>query len=127
VSFQGAFHWRKARRRNPGGAVDDIGMPIPVDAPLDAVGWLAQMGWLVPRINLEVVGRYAGMRRLDSSSGELPFRDEVTGALNYYFFSTAFRLAFDYSRVWNADMGPTEGEAVRNGTDRVRLMLQIAF
>jgi phosphate-selective porin OprO/OprP len=127
LSVQGAFHWRKARRRNPGDAVDDMGMPIPVAAPLDAVGWLGQVGWLVPRIDLELVGRYSGVRRLGDQSGELAFRDELGGGVGYYFFRHGLKLQLDYFRLWNAGLGATPGEAIGNGTDRVRLQLQLAF
>jgi hypothetical protein len=127
LSVQGAFHWRKARRRNPGDAVDELGMPIPVAPPLDAIGWLGQIGWLVPKIDLELVGRYSGVRRLGDGSGELAFRDELGGGVGYYFFGHGLKLQLDYFRLWHADLGATPGEAIRNGTDRVRLQLQLAF
>jgi phosphate-selective porin OprO and OprP len=127
LSVQGAFHWRTARRRNPGDAVDELGAPIPVAPPLDAVGWLGQVGWLVPKIDLELVTRYSGVRRLGAQSGELAFRDELGGGIGYYFFAHGLKLQLDYFRLWNADLGTTPGEAIRNGTDRVRLQLQLAF
>jgi phosphate-selective porin OprO/OprP len=127
LSIQGAFHWRKARRRNPGDAIDDMGMPIPVAAPLDAIGWLGQVGWLVPTIDLELLGRYSGVRRLGDASGELAFRDELGGGVGYYFFRHGLKLQLDYFRLWNANLGATPGEAISNGTDRVRLQLQLAF
>jgi phosphate-selective porin OprO/OprP len=127
LSVQGAFHWREARRRNPGQAVDEQGTPIPVAAPLDALGWLGQVGWLVPRVDLELVGRYSGSRRLTATSGELAFRDELGGGLGYYFFGHGLKLQLDYFRLWNADHGATAGAAIRNGVDRVRLQMQLAF
>lgn len=127
LSVQGAFHWRKARRRNPGDAVDEMDVPIPVAPPLDAVGWLGQVGWLVPKIDLELLARYSGARRLGNESGELAFRDELGGGLGYYFFGHGLKLQLDYFRLWNADLGATPGEAIRNGIDRVRLQLQLAF
>jgi phosphate-selective porin OprO/OprP len=127
LSVQGAFHWRKARQRNPGDAVDDMGAPIPVAAPLDALGWLAQAGYLLPGLDLEFVARYSGVRRLQDGSAELAFRDELGGGLGYYFFGHGLKLQLDYFRLWNAGLGATVGEALRNGTDRVRLQLQLAF
>jgi phosphate-selective porin OprO and OprP len=127
LSVQGAFHWRKAQRRNPGDAVDELGAPIPVAPPMDALGWLGQVGYLLPQLDLEVVARYAGVRRLGEGSGELAFRDELGGGIGYYFFGHGLKLQLDYFRLWNAELGPTVGAALRDGTDRVRLQLQLAF
>jgi phosphate-selective porin OprO and OprP len=127
LSVQGAFHWRKALRRNPGDAVDEEGVPIPVAAAMDALGWLGQVGYLLPGIDLEFVARYSGVRRLRDGSAELAFRDELGGGIGYYFFGHGLKLQFDYFRLWNAGLGDTVGEAIRNGTDRVRLQLQLAF
>lgn len=126
-SLSSAFHLRKARRRNPGGALDDEGLPIAVSLPRDGVGGFAQAGYLVPRIDLEVVSRYSITRNVFGARSAMLDRDEAGGGLNYYFVGHNLKLQLDYFRVWAAAPGLTAAQAARDGTNRVRVQIQLAF
>lgn len=125
VSLHSAFHWRKGFNRDNGGAVDEDMMPIPTAPTRDGLGWFGQLGWVVPKIPFEIVGRYGFARRQGDSA--LPWRDEAGGGVNYYFAGHNLKLQLDYFRLWGADTGATVSDAVKHGTDRVRLQLQLAF
>lgn len=127
LSFESALHLRKARRRNPGGALDDMGVPIPVAAPRDGLGWFGQVGWLVPKIDLELVARYSTARNVFGPGSALADRDEVGGGLNYYFVGHNLKLQLDYFRLVDHPQGVRWLDGAALGTDRVRLQMQLAF
>lgn len=119
-SFEGAFFWRKGRR-NPGGALDEGGMPIPVAAARNGLGYFTQAGYLLPRLPFELGARWGQVRALgDPAATSLRDANELGGVLNYYFARHALKLQLDYLKLWN-DLG------VRYGTDQVRLQLQVTF
>lgn len=126
-SLSTALHLRKARRRNPGDALDEDGLPVPVALPRDGLGILAQAGYLLPRIDLEVVGRYSVARNVFGARSALRDRDEAGGGINYYFVGHNLKLQFDYFRVWETAPGASTIEAARRGVDRLRLQIQLAF
>ena len=126
-SLTSALHLRKARRRNPGGALDPDGTPSPVSLPRDGLGFLAQAGYLVPRIDLEVVARYSIARNPFGSHGAPLDRDEAGGGLNYYFVGHNLKLQIDYFRVREYAPGMSALDASRDATDRLRLQIQLAF
>ncbi len=127
MSFNTAFHWRKIVDRKGGGAVDEDGNLIPIEIGRSGLGWLAQLGYLVPKIDLEVVGRYAFVRDVYGDASSMPARDEAGLAVNYYFAGHNLKLQLDYFRLWDEDKGDGWADAAKHGTDRVRLQLQIAF
>lgn len=125
ASLQTAFHWRKGRHRDNGGAVDDMDMPIPTVRARDGLGWFVQPGYLVPKIPLEIVARYGLVRRFGGSS--LTWADELGGGLNWYFAGHNLKLQLDYFRLWGASTGDTPVHALAHGGDRIRLQVQMAF
>lgn len=127
LSFNTAFHWRKIVNRKGGGALDADGNLIPIELPRNGLGWFGQLGYLVPKIDLEVVGRYAFVRNVFGDSSSLGFRDEAGVGLNYYFAGHNLKLQLDYFRLWGKEEGPGYANAAKRGTDRVRLQLQLAF
>ncbi|WAS98341.1 porin [Nannocystis punicea] len=127
LSIESAFHYRKARRRNPGGAVDELGAPIPVALPRDGVGWFGQIGYLIPPVDVEFVTRYSFVRNIFGEKSSMIDRDELGGGVNYYVAEHNFKISFDYFRVWDGLLGPTEREAMAHGVDRFRLVVQLAF
>lgn len=127
VSLTSAFHLRKAIARRSGGAVDDTGDPIPTELARQGMGWLGQLGWVVPRIPLEIVGRYAFVRNTYGATSSMRDADEAGGGLNYYFVGHDLKLQFDYFRVWDESMGATAAQRAANGVDRVRLQIQLYF
>lgn len=128
VSLNTAFHLRKGYNRKGGGALDDNGVEIPTVAARQGLGWFGQLGYVVPKIPLEVVGRYALVRNnYGKTLSSLPDADEAGGGLNYYFINHDLKVQLDYFRVWDESMGMTPGERARNGTDRLRLHVQVYF
>jgi len=127
LSIESAFHYRKARRRNPGGAVDDMGLPIAVAVPRDGVGFFTQVGYLIPPADVEFVTRWSFVRNIFGVRSSLVDRDELGGGVNYYVAAHNFKISFDYFRVWDALLGPTVREAMARGDDRFRLLVQLAF
>ncbi|MDC0720965.1 hypothetical protein [Nannocystis bainbridge] len=116
-SLEAAFLWRDGRR-NPGGAVDDMGAPLPVEAARNGRGWMMQAAFLIPRTGLEPAIRTSGIRGLGVTS--MPDRNELGGGLNYYFAGHNLKLQLDWFRTW--DRGAADLAA-----DLVRLQLQVAL
>jgi hypothetical protein len=127
LSFHTAFHWRKVVNRTSGGALDEDGNLIPEELGRSGLGWLGQLGYLVPKIDLEVVGRYVLVRNVFGEESSLGFRDEAAVGINYYFAGHNLKLQLDYGRLWGAEQGPGYTNAARRGTDRIRLQMQLAF
>lgn len=117
LSLESAFFWREATRRTSGGAVDAMGMPIPLVAPRNGMGWFAQSGYMLPRIPIELGARFGQIiAQGDSTQTSLTDQDELGGVVNYFFARHMFKLQLDYLRLWHED--------IDHGTDQVRLQLQ---
>ena len=127
VSLHSNFHWRKGVHRENGGLLDEEGNAIPTALPRNGLGWFGQLGWLVPKIPFEVVARYGFARKRGGNDSALPWRDELGGGVNYYFAGHNLKLQLDYFRLWGADTGADVVAAMKHGTDRIRLQLQMAF
>jgi hypothetical protein len=126
LSFASAFHLRRGFDRKGGGAVDDMDNLIPVAAPRQGMGWYGQLGWVMPRIPLEFVGRY-GLIRNAYGASVLADVDEAGGGINWYFVGHDLKLQLDYFRQWDESMGNTPADAARHGLDRVRVQVQLYF
>jgi hypothetical protein len=126
VSFASALHLRRGFDRRSGGAVDEMGVAIPTAAARQGLGWYGQLGWVVPKIPLEVVGRY-GLIRNAFGASSLPDGDEAGGGVNWYFVGHDLKLQVDYFRLWDESMGSSPGDAARHGTDRIRVQVQLYF
>lgn len=127
-SLLSELFWRDSRR-NPGPLVDpdgtplldDAGAPIGVSPSRDGIGFLAQGGYLLPSLPLELAARYA---LIDGSNA--PNRDALTrleefaGGINYYVNQHPLKLQADYTEL--AENGDYAG-AVR----RVRVQLQVGY
>ena len=127
LSVATAFHLRKGFNRKGGGAVDDAGVLIPTVPARSGVGWYTQLGWLVPKIPLEIVGRYGLLRNIYGEASSMRDADEAGGGINWYIVGHDLKLQLDYFRLWDSSMGATPREAAAHGTDRVRLQLQVYF
>lgn len=126
LSVSTAAHLRRGTQRRGGGAIDDTGTPIATAPARQGVGWYGQLGVMLPRIPLELVGRY-GFARAVFGRSSLPDADEAGGGLNWYFVGHDLKLQLDYFRSWDESMGTSPAEAARNGTDRVRVQVQLYF
>jgi hypothetical protein len=127
LSLTTAFHVRRGFNRKNGGAVDDMGAAIATVAARQGIGWFGQLGYVVPKIPLEVVGRYGLTRNNHGTRSSLVNADEAGGGINYYFVGHDLKLQLDYFRLWDANLGATPAEAARSGTDRLRLQVQVYF
>lgn len=127
VTLQTALHWRKGFNRRSGGATDEMGDPIALEAARSGLGWYGQLGWVVPKIPLEIVGRYSLIRNTFGAASSLRDADEAGGGINYYFVGHDLKLQLDYFRLWDQSMGASPAERAANGLDRVRLQLQVYF
>lgn len=117
-SLTSEVFYRNGKRKR-GGAVDDMMMPIAVEAPRNGYGMFVQAGYLLPMADLEVSARY-GLLRKRGSNTSLSNRNELGGGLSYYFARHSFKLQGDYFRRWDDD-GPGKGD------DFVRLQLEAGF
>ncbi|MBZ5711032.1 OprO/OprP family phosphate-selective porin [Nannocystis pusilla] len=116
-SLEAAYLLRDGRR-NPGHALDDTGVPLPVEAARNGHGWMAQAAFLIPRTGLEPAVRTSGIRGLGRTS--MLDRNELGGGLNYYFAGHNLKLQLDWFRTWDR-------AAADLAADLVRLQLQLAL
>ena len=84
-------------------------------------------GYVVPKIPLELVGRYGLVRNIYGAKSSMISADEAGGGLNWYFVGHDLKLQVDYFRLWDATMGATPAEALRHGTDRMRIQLALVL
>jgi hypothetical protein len=127
ISLFSGFHLRQGFQRVNGGVLDADGMPLATVQARSGIGWFGQFGAMLPRIPLEIAGRYGMSRRIDGDQSSQPIADEVGGGLNWYFVGHDLKLQVDYFRLWNDGLGPTYAEQARHGTDRVRVQVQLYF
>lgn len=123
VTLLGEFYWRRGQRRFGDATIEDpmLGpVPAPREPARNGWGWFGQVGWLVPRIPLELGTRY-GFVRPQGRGSSLPPRDEVTASVGWSFFGPALKLVADYTRGW------PQGSLADGGVHQVRLQLQAAF
>jgi len=125
LSLTTMWFWRKGERQ-PGSAVDESGVRIPVEPPRNGWGGGAQAGYLLPWLELEFALRYNVLHRLGAAQ-ESSLRDsnEVACAVSYYFARHALKLQADWSRYWG--QGADRGRTFSNGEELVRVQLQAAF
>lgn len=116
-SVYGEFALRHGER-NAGGAVDDMGAPIPVEAPRNGYGVMVQTGYLLPRAPFEISARY-GARRAMGDITSLSDGNELGIGLSYYFAQHPFKIQLDVFNLWVDEFG--------EGDTRLRLQLQASI
>ena len=127
LSLVTAFHLRKGFNRINGGALDADGNPIATVAARSGIGWFGQLGYVVPKLPLEVVGRYGLIRNPYHQASSMISSDEAGGGLNWYIVGHDLKVQLDYFRLWDETKGTTPLDAARHGTDRVRVQIQVYF
>jgi hypothetical protein len=128
LSLEGGFYYRHGDR-NAGKFVDATGKAIndaagnPLKAPTasrDGTGVTAQVGYLIPRVPLEVAGRYANIRGVsDPLHNALKDSNELGGGLSYYFAQHQLKLQTDYFRIWQSELS--------SGYNQLRVQLQLVM
>jgi len=96
-SAQIEFAFRSGTR-NPGGALDEAGTPIPVTAPRDGLGAMLQAGYLLPNTPFEISGRYGFIRAAETSS--LSDNNELGVGFGYYPGRHPLKLQADVFQYW---------------------------
>jgi len=122
LTLSGELYWRDGTRDFGAATIDDpvLGsIPAAMEAARDGLGWYGQIGWLVPRIDLELGARYGFVRDLGDDRS-LPPRDEAAASIGYLIYGSALKIVTDYTRTW------PEGD-LDAGTHQARVQLQAAF
>jgi phosphate-selective porin OprO/OprP len=127
VSLLTAVHLRRGFNRVNGGALDADDMPIATAPARQGLGWVGQLGWVVPKVPLEFVGRYGLTRNIYGDQSNQPDADEAGGGINWYFVGHNLKLQVDYFRLWDGSLGATYAEQAKHGDDRVRVQVQLYF
>lgn len=96
----------------------------PAPAARDGWGGHAQLGYLLPTLDLELAARVGWLVPLGNSP--LTSQREAGLGLNYYFVGHALKLQADLFQTWNDEAVLTPG-AFADGHTRVRVMLQASF
>ncbi len=119
--FADVFFRQGTRTFGDAVVVEDDGTeaPAPREAPRNGVGWSAAAGYLIPRVPLELAGRYSQMLPTQGATS-LSRRDEAGGGISYYFAGHPLKLQLDYFAQYR------DGR-VRDAGNVVRLQLQAAF
>jgi len=121
VSLNSEVFWRHGIRTYGDALVlDDEGMEVPAadELPRNGFGWSAQLGYVVPVVPLQPLVRYSGFIPLTESS--LARTEELGAGLQWFIHGSALELGLDYFRTF------TDAE-IEDGSDRVRVQLQMAF
>lgn len=105
--------------RIPGDATDPDGNPIEPTPPRNGLGWMAQAGYLIPKIRLEFAARGSIIRQITSYT-DLPDSNGVTFSTSWYFFQHPFKIQADVSQEWG-------DEAFGEGGTTVRIQLQASL
>jgi phosphate-selective porin OprO and OprP len=108
--------WRGGER-NPGAAVDEMGVPIPEEAMRDGMGWSAQAGYLLPNLDVELAGRFGQIVAADDS--RLSDRNELGGAASYYIAGHSYKIQADLFQLWGDDFS--------DGTTQARVQMQLSY
>lgn len=116
-SLSSEVHFRQGQR-NAGTATDEAGAPIPVEAPLDGWGMMAQAGYLLPNLPIEIAARYGTVQPMGMQS-PLRAQNELGIALSYYLARHPFKIQLDAFREWGDDFD--------TGTTQIRLQLQASL
>ena len=94
-------------------------------SPRNGWGTMLQLGWLLPKTRLEIVGRCSGIVPLvvNDEPTSLERAWEATGGVNYYLGGHDLKIEFDFTRSWERSEGPRSVE----GTNTARLQFQAAI
>ncbi len=118
-SLLSQFALRTGKRKVGDTTTDPDGNPIAPTLARNGVGWMAQAGYLIPKIRLEFAARGSIIRGTGSSTS-LQDSNSTTFAVSWYFFRHPFKIQADVSQDWG-------NEAFRNGGTLIRIQLQASL
>ena len=118
LSVESAFFWRDGVRA-AGDAVDESGVPIPLEAARNGMGYYVQGGYLLPKSNNELTLRYGEIIPAGSETS-LTEESEAGIGVNHYFGAHAYKIQTDIFQIWSED-GFAEGDT------QFRLQMQMAY
>jgi len=95
-----------------GDNTDPNGDPVAPTLPSNGWGWMAQAGYLIPKIRLEFAGRGSIIRPTGLETS-LQSRNGVTFSASWYFFQHPFKIQADVSKDWSAERFFEGGTTVR--------------
>lgn len=116
-SFFSEFMMRTGQR-NPGAAVDESGVALPVTPASNGWGLMSQAGYLVPDLPIEIAARYGTTQPLGLQTSMRP-RHELGVALSYYVARHPFKVQLDAFQLWEDQFDA--------GVTRIRLQLQASL
>ena len=129
------FHWRRGVRQAGDVTIEDPNDPnatiaAPVEAARNGYGWFVQAGYMLPRLPVEVAGRYSAIRgigekdpgTLTNTDGytSLSQRDAFGFGLSYYPGGHPWKIQTDYFRQWKDGV-------FKEGSNTWRIQLQLAL
>ncbi|MGB8328746.1 MAG: hypothetical protein WCE62_01365 [Polyangiales bacterium] len=91
---------------------DPDGNPIEPSRARNGVGWMAQAGYMIPKIRLEFAGRGSIIRAIGSDT-DLQDGYGATFSASWYFFEHPFKIQADVSQEWRNEVFLSGGTTVR--------------
>jgi len=98
---------------------DPDGNPIEPTLARNGVGWMAQAGYMIPKIRLEFAARGSIIRAIGSNTS-LQDSNGTTFSVSWYFFEHPFKIQADVSEEWSS-------EPFIDGGTTVRIQLQASL
>lgn len=98
---------------------DPDGNPIEPTLARNGVGWMAQVGYLIPRTRLEFASRGSIIRAIGSSTS-VQDSNGTTLSASWYFFRHPLKIQADVSQEWRSD-------AFNDGGTTIRIQLQASL
>lgn len=135
LSLTGEFQWRKGIREFGDGTVlDDMGVEVPAPRvpARNGLGYFVQAGFLIPRVPVELIGRWGQIIGLgDGTQTSLPDGEELGGGVSWYIARHSLKLSADYFRLrtdsYDVDTASFVRQPWSRSTDQFRVQLQLAF
>ncbi|HVI01669.1 MAG TPA: porin [Enhygromyxa sp.] len=135
LSLTGEFHWRKGiRDYGDATTLDDMGMEVPAPRvpARNGLGYFVQAGFLIPRVPLEIIGRWGQIISVgDGSETSLADSEEVGGGVSWYIARHSLKLSADYFRLrsdaYDVETLSFVPEPWSRSVDQFRVQMQLAF
>ena len=98
--------------------VDDGGAPLKGPKGGDGLGWMLQVGYLIPGQPFEIVGRFACINDLGDNIDLSKMKEAAIG-FNWFIGQHPFKVQTDITQIW--------GDKFSDGDFRLRVQLQASL